>query len=211
MKVERLWVTPDAERMIARCARVSAKDPEKPEYAKLVAYMIEHGHWSPFDMSFLCVEITTSRAICHQFIRHTSQRFPEEFHYQEFSQRYAEVVDFESIEPRRQDTKNRQNSIDDLDIGTKSWFYEGAKNIEKITKDFYQAALERGIAKECARMYLPESVQSKLNTVASCRSWIHYLKSRLDPSTQKEHRDVACAVLPHFVEAFPEVSKALGW
>jgi thymidylate synthase (FAD) len=211
MKVEKLWATPDAERMIARCARVSAEDPDKAEYEKLLSYMIRHGHWSPFDMSCLCVEVTTSRAIAHQFIRHTSQRFPEEFHYQEFSQRYAEVVDFEPVTPRRQDTKNRQNSIDDLSPEDKAFFAEGAANIERITFDFYQQCLKRTIAKETARMYLPESVQTKFNTVASCRSWIHYLKARLDPSTQAEHREVAEAIVPIFKQEFPTVFTAMGW
>lgn len=211
MKVEKLWATPDAERMIARCARVSAEDPNKAEYGKLVRYMIEHGHWSPFDMAYLCVEITTSRAIAHQFIRHTSQRFPEEMHYQEFSQRYAEVVDFEKIEPRRQDTKNRQNSIDDLSADTKGEFQKRAAQHEADALAFYQWSLSQGIAKECARFYLPESVQSRFNAVASCRSWIHYLKARTDPSTQAEHREVAQAILPMFIQEFPEVSQAMGW
>ena len=153
----------------------------------------------------MTVEITTSRAISPQILRHRS------FCFQEFSQRYAKVQAVEKYQPRRQDVKNRQNSLDDLDDATVSWFDEAQESIAKLGMEKYEEALEKGIAKECARVLLPLGTQTRLYMKGSVRSWIHYLDVRTDPATQKEHRDIADAVKAIFTEQFPVTSRAMGW
>lgn len=153
----------------------------------------------------MTVEIVTSRAIAQQIIRHKS------FCFQEFSQRYAEVMGFEPCQARRQDEKNRQNSINDLDSATKEWFAETQNEAWHWAKRRYDKAIALGIAKECARMVLPLNTQTKLYMKGSVRSWIHYLQVRTHPSTQLEHREVAIAVVPIFAGHFPIIAGALGW
>ncbi|ANT65660.1 MULTISPECIES: FAD-dependent thymidylate synthase [Prosthecochloris] len=193
------------EGLIAYCARVSSPQQENPDYEHLLRYCIRNRHWSIFEMADMTVEITTSRAISPQILRHKS------FCFQEFSQRYARVQAFETIEPRRQDTKNRQNSISDLDQETLDWFSKTQDEIIKDASKAYDEALDKGIAKECARMLLPLSTQTRLYMKGSVRSWIHYLEVRLDKGTQKEHRDIAQAILVIFRQEFPAVAKALDW
>jgi thymidylate synthase (FAD) len=195
----------DPEGLIAYCARVSSPKQENPDYRKLLEYCIQHRHWSIFEMVDMTVEIETSRAISPQILRHRS------FCFQEFSQRYARVQAFERYTPRRQDDKNRQNSIDDLDEKTVAWFDSTQEEICDLAMKRYDEALEKGIAKECARMLLPLSTETRLYMKGSVRSWIHYLEVRLDPGTQKEHRDIAEAVLEIFTEQFPVTASALGW
>lgn len=195
----------DPEGLIAYCARVSSPNQETPDYEKLLSYCIRNKHWSVFEMVDMTVEIITSRAISPQILRHRS------FSFQEYSQRYSKIQAIEKYEPRRQDVKNRQNSLDDLDENTIAWFDEAQESISKLSMEKYEEALEKGIAKECARVLLPLGTQTRLYMKGSVRSWLHYLEVRTDPSTQKEHRDIAEAVQEIFMEQFPVTSRAMGW
>ena len=203
IEIDNSQLTPEG--LIAYCARVSSPNQETPDYEKLLSYCIRNRHWSVFEMVDMTVEITTSRAISPQILRHRS------FCFQEFSQRYAKVQAVEKYQPRRQDVKNRQNSLDDLDDATVAWFDEAQESIAKLGMEKYEEALEKGIAKECARVLLPLGTQTRLYMKGSVRSWIHYLDVRTDPATQKEHRDIADAVKAIFTEQFPVTSRAMGW
>ena len=194
-----------SEGLIAYCARVSSPHQETLDYEKLLAYCITHRHWSVFEMVDMSVEIVTSRAISPQILRHKS------FQFQEFSQRYAIAQEIERYQPRRQDSKNRQNSLDDLDASTKKWFDEAQERIARVTLEQYNTALEKGIAKECARVLLPLGTRTKLYMKGSVRSWIHYLEVRTDKSTQQEHREIAIAIKKIFIAQFPFTAAALGW
>jgi thymidylate synthase (FAD) len=203
IEVDDRQLTPEG--LIAYCARVSSPHQETPDYEKLLSYCIANRHWSIFEMVDMTVEIVTSRAISPQILRHRS------FCFQEFSQRYAKAQAIERYEPRRQDSKNRQNSLADLDEATVHWFDEAQESVAKLAMDMYDEALEKGIAKECARVLLPLATQTKLYMKGSVRSWIHYLEVRTDPGTQKEHRDIANGVMEIFKAQFPVTSRALGW
>jgi len=194
-----------AEGLMAYCARVSSPHQESTDYEKLLAYCIAHKHWSIFEMADMTVEIVTSRAISPQILRHKS------FQFQEFSQRYAQAQAIEHYTPRRQDMKNRQNSLDDLPPETVAWFDRAQEQMAKESMALYEEALEKGIAKECARALLPLATQTKLYMKGSIRSWIHYLEVRTDPSTQKEHREIADGIMAIFVKQFPVTASALGW
>jgi len=205
VKVKLIHVTPDAEKHIAYCARVSSKHQDNPEYAKLIAYCIKHGHWSILEMASMCVEITTSRAIAAQILRHKS------FSFQEFSQRYAEAAEREIVEPRLQDTKNRQNSlVDEKDVHG-GWFKAAQDAVWEQSKRLYDEALSRNIAKEQARFLLPLATQTRMYMHGNIRSWATYLQVRCDPSTQKEHRDIANAIKAIFIQELPTIGEALGW
>lgn len=194
------------EGIMAYTARVSSGWQDNPDYAKLLAYCIRNSHWSVFEMADMTVEITTSRAIAQQILRHRS------FSFQEFSQRYAKAsMGFETYEARRQDDKNRQNSIDDVSREDKAWFHQAQLTAQTACEDLYEQALSKGIAKEQARFLLPTSTVTKLYMKGSVRSWVHYLGLRSDNSTQKEHRDVALAIKEIFKHQFPVTSTALGW
>lgn len=204
--VKLIHASPDAEKIMGYCARVSnPANQGNPDYAKLLAYCIKNHHWSVFEMASLCVEITTSRGISPQILRHRS------FSFQEFSQRYASPTDFVVYQARRQDDKNRQNSHDDLDSGTKEWFYKIQQDVWDNQKGLYDFAVSKGIAKECARFLLPASVETKLYMHGTVRSWIHYIELRTTPGTQKEHRDIALECQAIFNEQFPVVGAALEW
>ena len=203
-------VTPDAEKTMAYVARVSNPENQTNEnYSKLLAYCIKHNHWSVFEQSFMTLEIETTRGIAAQILRHRS------FTYQEFSQRYADsslLSDYIPVpELRRQDTKNRQNSIDD--IGE----YEKLQLQGKIQEHFaesmrlYKELLKHDVAKECARFVLPLATPTRIYMSGSCRSWIHYINLRSANGTQKEHMVVAEACKKVFVEQFPTVAEALEW
>lgn len=198
-------VVKSPEDLIVYLARVS--NPTSQEAGegtqRLINYLIRHKHWSPFEMVDMTVEIETSRAIAAQILRHRS------FSFQEFSQRYATAnIGFEPCEARRQDVKNRQNSFDDLDEKTKEWFRVAQENNYMESYAVYLDALQRGISKEQARLLLPLSTQTRLYMKGSIRSWIHYLQARLDPTTQKEHRDVALACNRIFCKRFPIIAQA---
>jgi len=206
MKVKLISITPDAEETIGYCARVSnPKNQDNPEVSGLLKFCIKHGHWSIFEMANMVVEINTTRGIAAQILRHRS------FSFQEFSQRYAKAQGFEYVKPRRQDTKNRQNSFDDLSENTKTWFEYTHQRIQDATHDLYEEALERGIAKESARFLLPLSTKTRMYMNGTVRSWIHYIKLRTDLSTQKEHQDIANEIKGLFREEFPIISEALEW
>ena len=210
MTVKLVSITPDAEKMMAYVARVSnPSNQDNEKYSGLLKYCIKHNHWSVFEQSYMTLEIETTRAIASQILRHRS------FTYQEFSQRYADSSllgdKIKLPELRRQDTKNRQNSIDDLDPFTVQNLELQMQTLFDSSMALYQQMLERGVAKECARNVLPLCVGTKIYMTGSCRSWIHYINLRSANGTQKEHMDVALACKEVFVEQFPAVSEALEW
>lgn len=204
MKVELISVTPDSEKTVMYCARVSSPNQEN-DNPKLLSYCIKHGHWSVFEQASMTVEVQTSRAISAQILRHRS------FSFQEFSQRYAEVTSFEKYEARRQDNKNRQNSIDDLDQSVKDWFLHAQIKIQEQAEILYNHALGLGIAKEQARFLLPMSSSTKLYMTGNLRSWIHYIQLRTEKGTQLEHRVIAEEIKCIFMAQFPIIAEALGW
>ena len=210
MSVKLISVTPDAEKMMAYVARVSnPNNQENPNYAKLLGYCIMHNHWSVFEQSFMTLELETTRGVAAQVLRHRS------FTYQEFSQRYADSSMLAERIPlpelRRQDTKNRQNSIDDVDPFVNQEFQIKMENHFQAGMKLYQEMLEYGIAKECARFVLPLATPTKIYMSGSCRSWIHYITLRTANGTQKEHMDLAEGCKKIFIEQFPTCAEALGW
>ena len=199
-------MTKDAEKLMAYCARVSSPHQDNPEFSKLFDYCITHGHWSVFEQAFLTVEITTSRAISAQLLRHRS------FTFQEHSMRYAASNSgYQVSQARRQDKTNRQNSIDDLSDSIKEQWIFRQKEHFLNAMDHYNWAIENGIAKECARSVLPLQTTTRLYMTGSIRSWIHYLMVRTHKDTQLEHRDIAVEIQRIFVSLLPTVSGALGW
>lgn len=204
MQAKLIWVTPKAEKSIMYCARVSSNDQES-ENTKLLDYCIKNGHWSIFEMANMCIEITTSRAISAQILRHKS------FSFQEFSQRYAKTQNFKTYQARRQDTKNRQNSIDDMSDYDKEWFDIAQESVHELTTKLYNEALDKGVAKEQARFLLPLSSETKIYMNGTLRSWMHYLDLRCENGTQKEHSDIANEIKMIFIKEFPIIAKAKGW
>ena len=208
-KVCLVSVTPDAEKTIGYIARVSnPANQDNPKVAGLLKYCIQHGHWSVFEQATMTLQIETTRGLGAQILRHRS------FCFQEFSQRYADssaLGDIQLPELRRQDTKNRQNSIDDLDPFVVQKFEILMQNHFKQGMELYQQMLEEGIAKECARFVLPLAVGTKLYMTGNLRSWIHYINLRTANGTQKEHMDIAELCKKHFICQFPTISEALDW
>jgi thymidylate synthase (FAD) len=202
MSVKLIWVTPDAEKHMMYCARVSSTDQDSTN-TRLLNYCIKHGHWSIFEMASMCVEVVTTRDISAQMIRHKS------FSFQEFSQRYAESTNIVLANPRRQDTKNRQNSTDDLDEQTKGWFINQQHRLNTECMKAYKHALDLGVAKECARKLLPMNTETKLYMSGTVRSFIHYLQLRTHESTQLEHRDIANAINDIFKQELPIIHAAI--
>ena len=199
--------TPDGDSLVAYMARVSNPDnQDNPESAGLIKYLIKHKHWSPFEMVGACVEINTTRDIARQILRHRS------FHFQEFSQRYADASslgDMVERECRMQDAKNRQNSTECYDEDVEEWWI-GAQAIAHQMAIVYQGALDRGIAKEQARALLPEGLTpSRMYMHGTLRDWIHYIEVRTDPSTQKEHRLIAEEIKQVLSGVYPQVFAAL--
>jgi len=211
MNVQLVTVTPDAEKTMGYVARVSnPANQENPNVAGLLKYCAKHQHWSVFEQAFMTLEISTTRAIAQQILRHRS------FTYQEFSQRYADstLLGFDKIPLpalRRQDTKNRQNSIDDLDPFEVQNLELQMQTLFDSSMALYEQMLKRGVAKECARNVLPLCVPTKMYMSGSVRSWIHYISLRSANGTQKEHMDVANACKDIFIEQFPIVAAALEW
>lgn len=205
-KVKLIWATPNGEDLVAYMARVSnpANQDNKVSAPKLIKYLADNKHWSPFEMVSACVEIETTRDIARQILRHRS------FSFQEFSQRYAEVNMFDTREARLQDAKNRQNSIPVQDRELEAMWQEKQRTIIRQTTEAYQWALSNGIAKEQARSVLPEgNTMSRMYMNGTLRSWLHYLQVRLDPSTQKEHREVAEQVKVALMQQFPNILKVV--
>ena len=208
MSIKLISATPNAEELIVYMARVSAPhNQDNMETApKLLRYLINNKHWSPFEMANMCVEIETTRAISPQILRHRS------FSFQEFSQRYADTGELGSaVIPhlRRQDFKNRQNSIDDLSSDTISGYYRRISQLYEDAEHLYREMLSNGVAKECARSILPLSTQTRLYMNGTLRSWIHYLQLRCDPGTQLEHRQIAEGIKGIFCEQFPIIGQAV--
>ena len=209
MTVKLVTVTPDAEKLMAYVARVSnPSNQDNEKFAGLLKYCINHQHWSVFEQSSMTLEIETTRAIAAQILRHRS------FTYQEFSQRYASSTNLGKIptpEYRRQDTKNRQNSTDDLDPFLKQTLELQTQTLFDSATALYEQMLADGVAKECARMVLPLATPTRIYMTGSCRSWIHYINLRSAHGTQKEHMLIAEGCREVFIEQFPTVSEALGW
>jgi thymidylate synthase (FAD) len=206
MTVKLISITPDAEKTMGYIARVSnPANQDNPEVAKLLGYCIKHQHWSVFEQAFMTLEITTGRDISPQILRHRS------FTFQEFSQRYAAATEIVPRVARRQDVKNRQNSLDDLPQETKDWFTMQQYFLSTAAFEVYNKALELGIAKECARALLPAATKTTIYMSGNIRNWIHYIQLRSDAATQLEHREIALAAKAIFVEQLPIVAKALDW
>lgn len=202
-------VTPDAEKHIAFCARVSnPNNQDNEKFSGLLKYCIKNQHWSIFEQAFMTLEITTNRGIAAQILRHRS------FTFQEFSQRYAStdfLGEIELPELRRQDDKNRQNSIDDLDPVLVDKLERQMVTLFSSANSLYQQMLSAGVAKECARFVLPLATPTKIYMTGSIRSWLHYIDLRSSNGTQKEHMDIANNCKEIFVEQFPSIAEAMEW
>jgi thymidylate synthase (FAD) len=208
MPVKLIWATPNAEEMIVKMARVSApRNQDNMDTApRLLRYLINNNHWSPYEMANMCVEIETTRAIAPQILRHRS------FSFQEFSQRYADASELGSaVIPhlRRQDQKNRQNSIDDLDSDLISGYYRRISHLYEDAEHLYREMISNGVAKECARAVLPLSTQTRLYMNGTFRSWIHYLQLRTANGTQLEHQQIARDIQQIFCDQFPVIGEAV--
>jgi thymidylate synthase (FAD) len=202
--VELVWATPNAEALITKMARVSAPSNENnfDTAPRLLRYLIKHKHWSPYEMANLCVKIKTQRDISAQILRHRS------FSYQEFSTRYAKIEDIHTPKLRRQDFKNRQNSIDDLDSDMQLLYGFKIDSLIKSAYDLYNEMLDNEVAKETARRILPLCTNTTLYMNGNLRSWIHYLQLRRHESTQLEHRLIAEDIQSIFTKEFPVISEA---
>jgi len=209
MKVSFVNITADPEQTMAYIARVSnPSNQNNDNYAGLLRYCIKHQHWSVFEQSSMTLEIETTRGLAAQVLRHRS------FTFQEFSQRYADSnllgkIDLPDL--RRQDTKNRQNSIDNLDSEIVEKLNKQMTTLFESSLALYNQMLELGVAKECARFVLPLATPTRLYMTGSCRSWIHYIQLRSAHGTQKEHMDIANACKGLFVQYYPTVAEALEW
>ena len=207
--VEYITSTPEAEKNMAYIARVSnPKNQDNNDYTKLLRYCIKNEHWSVFEQAYMTLQIETTRGIAAQILRHRS------FTFQEFSQRYADSTQLGDIpipELRRQDNKNRQNSISDLSEDIINKFKTQIKHQFNQNVQLYEEMLEAGIAKECARFVLPLATPTRIYMTGSCRSWIHYINLRTGHGTQKEHMDIAVECKNIFSKEYPTVSTALDW
>ena len=199
-----VWVTPDAERLIGKIARVSnPANEDNPEVTKLLRYLIKHKHWSPFEMASMCVEINTTRAIAAQILRHRS------FSFQEFSQRYAVAMSTDIPNLRRQDVKNRQNSIDDLPTETTEFIEQKIEDHFRDANELYEFMLSKGVAKECARSVLPLNTTTRLYMSGTIRSWLHYIDLRSWHGTQWEHTQIALNALKIIKQELPTIADAM--
>ena len=201
-----VWVTPLAEQLITMMARVSNPSNQDNNLTapRLIRYLIDHDHWSPFEMASMCIEINTTRAISPQLLRHRS------FTFQEFSQRYANTQELggaEMPELRTQDLKNRQNSIDNLSDWQRACYEDKIANIFSMAEDLYSQMISDGVAKECARAILPLATPTRLYMCGTLRSWIHYIQLRTGNGTQKEHKDIAEGCKTIFIEKLPTIAE----
>ena len=198
-----------SEELIMYCARVSNPDNQTSGNPKLLKYCLDNKHLSIFEMSDMIVEIETSRAIAAQILRHKS------FSFQEFSQRYSELKgfknEFQEVKARRQNLKNRQDSVDDLSEEVKDWWTKAVIANQVYAMNLYKKALDKGIAKECARFLLPLNTTTKLYMKGNIRSWIHYIELRNGNGTQLEHQEIANAIKKIFIQEFPIIAESLGW
>ena len=200
-----VWVTPNAEGLIGKIARVSnPKNEDNPNVEGLLRYLIKHKHWSPFEMAHLCLEIHTTRAIAPQILRHGKA-----FGFQEFSQRYAPAMELVVPELRRQDHKNRQNSTDDLDPQIKEFCTAKIEQLFREAESLYEYMLNHDVAKECARAVLPLNTGSRLYMAGPVRSWMHYIDLRSKNGTQLEHVKIAESAYDIFRQELPTVAAAM--
>jgi len=205
-----ITLTPDAEELLVYMARVSnpVNQGVGQRSERLIQYLIDHKHWSPFEMVHMVLQIETTRSVAAQILRHRS------FSFQEFSQRYADVKLLEAPRPphlRRQDPSNRQNSIDDLTTDKTQNFYRRINQHFEEAQDLYREMVSVGIAKECARNVLPLATPTRMYMAGSVRSWIHYIELRSQNGTQLEHMNIANEVKRIFCKEFPTIGKALNW
>lgn len=210
MSVKLISITPDAEKTMAYIARVSNPDnQDNQQIEKLLAYCLKHGHFSVFEHAHMTLEITTTRDIGAQILRHRS------FFFQEFSQRYAAVTNIAQVpELRMQDHKNRQNSIEVTNPELKAVLTELQERTSKLfelSQDLYEEMLNVGVAKECARKILPLNTETKIYMTGNVRQWLHYIQLRSGNGTQKEHMQIALDAKEVFIKELPIVAKALGW
>lgn len=204
--VRLVWVTPDAEKLIGYIARVSnPKNQNNPKVSRLLKYMLREKHVSPFEMANMCIEINTSMAIGEQILRHRS------FSFQKFSGRYSEFQDYVPSNARRQDKKNRQNSINDLPLFKRTFFNFAQGLVWKVAYTNYRIALRMGISKENARFLLPANTRTRMYMNGTLRSWLHYIEIRTKDDVQLEHRVLALEIKKIFVEQFPQIAEALEW
>ena len=204
MSCRLISITDNAESLMTYIARVSSPNQDNPNIKGLLRYCIREKHWSVFEMATMVIEINTTRAISAQIVRHRS------FNYSEFSQRYSSVEqDLEIPQLRRQDLKNRQNSISDLDDDLVNELSTEIKEHFKRTKDLYRKLLDKGVAKECARGVLPMSSPTKMYMSGSIRSWVHYIKVRTHESSQREHADIANQIKEIFKKELPIIYEAV--
>lgn len=207
MGVRLVWATPNGEALVAEMARVSnpTNKNNTATAPKLIKYLIDNKHWSPFEMVNVCMEIVTTRDIARQILRHRS------FSFQEFSQRYAVANAFVSSEARLQDEKNRQNSLETDDVALQGWWTDVQERMIKEASLLYQLALDRGLAKETARKVLPEGLtESTMYMNGTLRSWLHYIDIRCDKATQKEHRLIAEQCRDIIKQQFPSIKDLYG-
>ena len=209
MSVKLISTTPDAEKIMAYCARVSnPSNQDNDNYAKLLKYCIDHKHWSIFEHAHFTLEINTTRGLAAQILRHKS------FTFQEFSQRYADATllseEIPLFELRGQDSKNRQNSIDNVDDTTRQLWSAHIRDHFRKSKEIYDGMIADGIAKECARFVLPLATPTRMYVTGNVRSWIHYIALREKNGTQKEHMVIAKECKKIFCENFPTVAESLG-
>lgn len=216
------WITPHAEEVIARHARVSTKNPDRAEFKKLISFCIKHGHWSVFEQASASFEILTTRAISPQILRHKTANF------QELSQRYSnpwEVleeleIDATDFSMRQQATNNRQSSSVEIPYEIQTQFRKQIQLLDKTARNLYEDMLDAGVARECARNILPLYTPSRLHMAAPIRTFVHYVGLRGQGDTQLEHRKIALSIgrqlqklLPTITEALTEVedSALSGW
>ena len=203
-----IWVTPDAEQLIGKIARVSnPKNENNPNVEGLLKYLIKHKHWSPFEMASMCVEIHTTRAIAPQILRHRS------FSFQEFSQTVRYTNRYFCNSPAGLDgvkiLKNRQNSIDDLPTETTEYYDQRIDDHFRQGVELYESLLHSGVAKECARAVLPLNTVTRLYMSGTIRSWLHYVDLRGDNGTQLEHMKIARSVGEILDTELPTIARAM--
>jgi thymidylate synthase (FAD) len=199
-----VWITPDAEKLIGKIARVSnPANEDNPDVHGLLRYLIRHKHWSPFEMASMCVEIKTTRAISPQILRHRS------FSFQEFSQRYSQVQELTVPKLRSQDTKNRQNSVDDITPELQRVLQTKIDENNAASLELYNCLLDAGVAKECARDVLPTNAKTRLYMSGTIRSWLHYIDLRGANGTQAEHMKIARAIGDILDTELPTVARAM--
>lgn len=199
-----VWITPDAEKLIGKIARVSnPANEDNPDVHGLLRYLIRHKHWSPFEMASMCVEIKTTRAISPQILRHRS------FSFQEFSQRYSQVQELTVPKLRSQDTKNRQNSVDDITPELQHSLERMIAENNKSSLELYNCLLDAGVAKECARDVLPTNAKTRMYMSGTIRSWLHYIDLRGANGTQAEHMKIARQIGDILDTQLPTVARAM--